>query len=123
MLDKIFDKKKLNFWRLAFIFAGLVVIILVLLWNSPQESKAQMMDSSMGNIMKQMHVSNISIYDLLKKEDIQNQMQSEMSEMSSHHSNQASIIFKLNFLSTAMIYFLLPLIIGGSIILAIVWIK
>jgi hypothetical protein len=119
----MFDKKKLNFWRLAFLFAGLTIITLFLLWNSPQQPKVQMMDSSMGNMMKQMHVSNITIYDLLKNDDMQNQMQSQMSEMSSHHQNQASIIFKLNFLSTAIIFFLLPLIIGGSIILTIVWIK
>jgi len=46
-----------------------------------------------------------------------------MSEMHSHHQGQAPIIYKVNYLSTALIFLLLPLIIGGSIILAIVWIK
>lgn len=119
----MFDKKKLNFWRLAFLFGGLPIIVLFLLWNSPQQPKAQMMDNSMGNMMKQMHVSQITIYDLLKNGEMQNPMQSQMSEMSSHHQKQAAIIFKLNFLSTTIIFFLLPLIIGGSIILTIVWIK
>jgi len=123
MFDKIFDKKKLNFWRLAFVFGGLTIIILLLLWSSPGQPKAQMMTSSMGNTMKQMHVSNITIYDLLKKDEMQDQTQSQTSETSSHHQNQASIMFKLNFLTTALIFLLLPLIIGGSIILAIVWIK
>jgi hypothetical protein len=123
MFDKLFDKKKLNFWRLAFLFGGLTIITLFLLWNSPQQPKAQMMQDSMGNMMKQMHVSNIKIYDLLKNGEMQNQSQGQTNEMGSHHQNQASVVYKLNFLSTAIIFFLLPLIIGGSIILAIVWIK
>ena len=123
MLDKMFDKKKLNFWRLAFLFGGLAVITLFLLWSSPQESKAQMMDGSMGSMMKQMHVSNVTIYDLLGKGGQQGQMEEQMSEMHSHHQDQAPIIYKLNYLSTAAIFLLLPLIIGGSIILAIVWLK
>lgn len=126
MPDKKFHNGKLNFWRLAFLFGGLTIITLFLLWSSPQQPKAGMMNDSMGNMMKQMHVSNITIYDLLKKGETQNPMQSQMSQMSqmsSHHQNQASIIFKLNFLSTAAIFFLLPLIIGGAVILTIVWIK
>ena len=123
MQDKMFDKRKLNFWRLAFLFTGFAIITLFLLWNSPQEKQAQMMDGSMGNMMKQMHVSNITIYDLLGKGGRQGQMEEQMSEMHSHHQGQAPIIYKVNYLSTALIFLLLPLIIGGSIILAIVWIK
>ena len=123
MLDKMFDKKKLNFWRLAFIFGGFTIIILLLLWSSPQEPKAQMMTSSMGKTMAQMHVSNITIYDLLKNEQIQEQSQGQTDNMSSHHESQAPIVVTLNFLMTALMFLLLPLIIGGSIILAIVWIK
>ncbi len=123
MLDKIFDKKKLHFWRLAFIFGGFTIIILLLLWSSPKEPKAQMMTSSMGNTMAQMHVSNITIYDLLKNEQMQEQSQGQTDNMSSHHDSQAPIVVTLNFLTTALIFLLLPLIIGGSIILAIVWIK
>lgn len=123
MLDKIFDKKKLHFWRLAFIFGGFAIITLLLLWSSPQEPKAQMMTSSMGNTMAQMHVSNITIYDLLKNENMQEQSQSQTDSMSSHHDSQSPIVVQLNFLMTALIFLLLPLIIGGSIILAIVWIK
>lgn len=123
MLDKMFDKKKLHFWRLAFIFGGFTIIILFLLWSSPQEPKAQMMTSSMGNTMAQMHVSNITIYDLLKSGNMQKQSQSQTDSMSSHHASQAPIVVTLNFLTTVLIFLLLPLIIGGSIILAIVWIK
>lgn len=123
MLDKIFDKKKLHFWRLAFIFGGFAIITLLLLWSSPQEPKAQMMTNSMGNTMSQMHVSNITIYDLLRNENMQEQSQGQTDSSSSHHEGQAAAIVKLNFLTTAVIFLLLPLIIGGSIILAIVWIN
>lgn len=123
MLDKVFDKKKLHFWRLAFIFGGFAIITLLLLWSSPQEPKAQKMTGSMGNTMAQMHVSNITIYDLLKNEMMQEQSQSQTDNMSSHHDSQSPIVVQLNFLMTALLFLLLPLIIGGSIILAIVWIK
>lgn len=123
MFEKVFDKKKLNFWRLAFIFIGLTLSILFFLWSSPQEPKAQMMNVSMGNMMKQMHVSNTTIYDLFTNGETQNQTQNQSSNTDSHHQGQESGIVKLNFLTTAIIFFLLPLIIGGSIILAIVWFK
>lgn len=115
----MFDKKKMNFWRLAFIFAGFAIITLFLLWSSPQESRAQMMDNSMGNMMKQMHVSNVTIYDLLGGEETQ----SQMSSMHSNGKDTSPVIVNLNFLSTGIIFLLLPIIIGGSIILTIVWIK
>lgn len=115
----MFDKKKINFWRLSFIFAGFVVITLFLLWNSPQEPKAQMMNGTMGSMMKQVHIGNITIYDLLGPSE----QQSQMSEMHSHHQNQSPMIVKMNYLSTAVIFILLPFIIGGAVTLAVVWIK
>ncbi len=115
----MFDKKKLNFWRLTMIFISITVIVLFMLWSTPQAKTNGMMDSSMGNMMKSMHVSNIKIYDLLSSKGNQQQMD----EMHKHHANQESIIYKLGFFTTALIFLLLPLIIAGSILLAIVWIK
>jgi hypothetical protein len=123
MFEKVFDKKKLNFWRLAFIFLGLTITILFFLWSTPQEPKSKMMGSSMSRSMRQMHLSNPTIYDILTKGETQNQTQNQSSNPDSHHQGQGSGIVKLNFLTTAIIFFLLPLIIGGSIILAIVWFK
>ncbi len=111
-------KKKLYFWRLAFIFAAFVVITLVLLWSQPQAVNSAMMNESMGDTMKSMHASNITIYNLFARAEIQDKMQ----EMHSHHQNQATLVYKLHFLTTSTVFLLLPLIIGGSIILAIVWI-
>ncbi|MCX7746557.1 MAG: hypothetical protein N2645_06675 [Clostridia bacterium] len=119
----MFDKKKIHFWRLSFIFLGLTIVTLIILWSTPQYSKSSMMDGSMGNMMKQMHVSGKTIYDLFGTEKGQNQMRENMKEMHSHHQGQSPVIYKLNFLSTAVIFFLLPFIIGGAVILTIVWIK
>lgn len=115
----MFNSKKLNFWRLSFIFIGITVLILFMLWSSPQASKATMMNTSMGNMMKSMHVSNIKIYDLFA----QSNHGEQMAGMSQMHSNQAPIIYKLSFITTSLIFILLPFIIGGTIILALVWFK
>lgn len=115
----MFDKKKIPFWRLSFISIAFIFITLVALWNSPQEPNAQMMGESMGNMMKTMHLENVTIYDLFSNETDN----SQMSEMQSHHQSQSSVIYNFNFISTAAIFLLLPFIIGGSIVLAIVWIK
>lgn len=115
----MFDKKKINFWRLSFIFIGLIVITLTVLWSSVKEPSAQMMSGSMGDMMKEMHTSNITIYDLFGEES----QKESMGDMQSHHQDQSSAIVSMSYLSTAVIFMLLPLIIGGAIILAIVWIK
>ncbi len=113
------NKKKINFWRLAFIFTALVISVLFLLWNAPAGPKASMMDTSMGNMMKGKHLSGITIYDLINGMEYQEQMR----EMHSHHQGQSPIIFQLSYLTTAAIFLLLPFIIGGAVILGIVWIK
>ena len=115
----MFEKKKLNFWRLAYFFIGLSAIVLFLLWSKPYEAPAQMMGSSMGNMMKDMHVTSSTIYDLFTKSE----NSSQMNEMHKHHQEQSPIVYKMNFLSTAIIFLLLPFIIGGAIILTIVWMR
>lgn len=115
----MFDKKKKNFWLLAIIFIAITITILFSLWNSPQASqRAAMMNTSMGNMMKSMHLSNLKIYDLFNQE-----IEQQISEAENHHATQASVIYQLNFISTAVIFFLLPFIIGGTILLAIVWVR
>lgn len=113
------NKKKINFWRPAFIFTAFVIIVLFMLWNAPAEPKATMMDTSMGNMMKGQHVSGITIYDLFSRMEYQEQMR----EMHSHHQGQSTIIFQMSYLTTVTIFLLLPFVIGGAVILGIVWIK
>ena len=115
----MFNKKKLNFWRLVFIFSGIVIIALFFEWTSPQKEKASMMTQSMGNTAKGMHLSNPTIYDLLGKPEMSQQAR----DMSSHHPDEPTNIERMGVLTTIIIFGLLPFIIGGAVVLAIVWIK
>jgi hypothetical protein len=113
----MFDKKKLNFWRLAVLFAGMTITILFLLWSSPYKSKSSMMNGSMANMMKSMHTSNLNLYGLLQNPSTSQQAISTKA----HHENSPA--YKLGILTSSIVFILLPLVIGGSIILAIIWIK
>lgn len=115
----MFNKKKMHFWRLVVLFGALILITLFLLWSNAPMQKASMMDSSMGNMMNSMHLSNITIYNLF---DTMNS-QKEISGTESHHLNQAPVIYQLSLLTTSIIFLLLPFIIGGAILLGIVWIR
>lgn len=132
----MFDKKKMNFWRLAFIFAGITILVLVFEWSSPKQQKAAMMNVSMGQMMKNMQLSNLNIRDLVKGSEMTQSPSSTSNSTTSlsndgnssstdihHDEEENSKIVKMSFYSTAIIFLLLPFIIGGSIILAIIWIK
>jgi hypothetical protein len=119
---EMFDKKKLNFWRLTVIFMGVIVISLSSLWLSPQGTKATMMNVSMGNMAKDMHLSNITVYDLIDTQETEAETQADSSDSTEHHLEKSGTR-TLGIITTLIIFGLLPLLIGGSIILAIVWIK
>ncbi|MEW9122352.1 MAG: hypothetical protein AB2421_06515 [Thermotaleaceae bacterium] len=115
----MFHKKKINFWRLAVFYIGVTAVILLLLWGSPFKSPPAMMDGSMGNMMKSMHMTNPTIYGLLGNPEAQQQQQTN--ENANHHNNSPA--YNMGILTTGIVFLLLPLIVGGSIILAIIWIK
>jgi hypothetical protein len=119
----MFDKKKLNFWRLSLGFGGLVLIALMFLWSGPQEPKAQMMTGSMGNMMADMHGKNITIYDFFVDVAPEEHSSGQADNHESHHEDAPSAMRTANFLTTAIIFLLLPVILGGSIALAIVWFR
>lgn len=122
----MFDKKKLNFWRLAVIFMGFTGITLIGLWLSPQEKKATMMTGSMAD-MSSVHLENVTLYDLVgsSEADINKAAvsQAQTDDSSQHHEDEASAVKTMGIITTLIIFALIPLIIFGTIILAIVWIK
>jgi hypothetical protein len=122
----MFDKKKLNFWRLAVIFSGFTVITLIALYLSPQEKKASMMNESMAN-MASMHLEDITIYDLIGSPNTDmssgGAAQSATKTGEEHHEDGTSSVMVAGIISTVIIFTLLPLLICGTVILAIVWIK
>lgn len=113
----MFHKKKLNFWRLAILFIGFTVTILLLLWNSPTIPKPAMMNGTMGDTMRGMHTSNITIYDLLGNSEVKQQV----AEKEEHHAK--SPVYAIGVWTTGVIFLLMPFILGGSVILAIIWMK
>lgn len=116
----MFDKKKLNFWRLSLGFMGFTLIALMFLWSGPQAPKAQMMPDSMGKMMLSMHGKDVTIYDFFvdtAKEEHQT------GEAENHHEDAPTMMRAVNFWTTAIVFLLLPLILGGAIVLAIVWFK
>lgn len=125
----MFDKKKLYFWRLAVIFMGFTIITLTSLWLSPQENKASMMNASMAN-MARMHLDNTTVYDLVGSSDADTgssnsntTTQTTSNDSAQHHEAETSGVASLGIITTIIIFALIPLIICGTIILAIVWIK
>ncbi len=125
----MFGKKKLNFWRLAILYMGFTGITLISLWLAPQEKLATMMNESMAN-MASMHLKNTTIYDLVGSSDASsnktNSGKSSLSQSnvsSQHHDKESSGIKTLSIITTVIIFAFIPLIIFGTIILAIVWIK
>lgn len=121
------DKKKLAFWRLAAVFGSIAILMLFFLWNSPNAPKSEvqsgMMASSMGNMMKSKNLKNITIYDLFGGETMNDRMASMSMSTMSHSDNMDVIKYKVGFWGTIMIFLLLPFIIGGTVILAIIWMK
>lgn len=118
------DKKKIHFWQLTFVFASITILALAYSYGSYNGNQSQMMSTSMGQMMG-MHLNNITVRELItQQEQVDlNQNQTQTSEHSSHHSGMNNFITIIHFLSIAIIVMLLPFIMGGSVFLAIVWLK
>ncbi|MEL7647683.1 MAG: hypothetical protein AAGU76_06290 [Sedimentibacter sp.] len=115
----MFDKKKLNFLRLSVLFSGMTITILFLMWSSPNNTKSAMMNTSMVSMMKDMHVSDLSMRDLLQNPGAQNYQQE--SDIEEHHED--SPLYKIGILTTSVVFLLIPFLIGGSVMLGIIWIR
>lgn len=115
------DKKKQHFISLFLIFGVIVLITLMNEWSKPQplEAASSMMNDSMGNMMSSMHLSNVSINDLLYQEE----SQEEASGTSSHHSAEDSELNRVHYFTTLSIIILLPFIVAGTTFLSIIWLK
>lgn len=119
------DKRKLNFWQLSIIFGAITIIALAVSYGYGYKKQASMMNKSMGNMMSSMHLRNVTIYDLINRQEqmeaLQGQNQSQ--NHSSHHSESNSFLKVTHYLTTATMVILLPFIIAGAVFLAIIWLK
>ncbi|MFZ5353705.1 MAG: hypothetical protein ACOZCL_13425 [Bacillota bacterium] len=117
----LFDRKKMNFIYLAIAFAILTVLSLYSTWSQASSLNMQstMMDESMGGMMAMMHLENASIASLVMQQE-QMEAASDQTDHGSHHSEGLG---KLHYLITATIIILLPIIIAGTVFLAVAWYK
>lgn len=116
------DKKKIHFWQLAFIFGLITFLALTYAYGNDQGNQSQMMSDTMGEMMG-MHLNNVTVSDLIAQQDTMTQSQSQVQDMSSHHSETNSFVSAVHLLSIATIVILLPFIIAGTVFLAIIWLK
>lgn len=115
--------KKINFWRLAFVFSAITILALVVSYGSYRGDQSMMMSGTMGDMM-QMHLGEVTIQDLItQQEQAEVQYQTQTQDHSSHHGEGNSYIAAVHFLTTATIVLLLPFIVAGSVFLAIIWLK
>jgi hypothetical protein len=123
------DKRKLHFFQLVIIFGAITVLALAYAWgnNRGQLSSTSMMGQSMGNMMRSMHLQNVTMGDLLKRQEQQEQQAggSIPSDGShgSHHNGNEGFLEATHLLTTAAIVVMLPFIIAGTVFLAILWLK
>ncbi|SDD66464.1 hypothetical protein [Sporomusa acidovorans] len=107
---------KKHFWQLAFGFLLLVVLALMSAWNEQRTQAgmmAQMMGGSMGDMMRMMHASNITLADLLT-------WKSEVG-MTQGAKQAGSFLMWVHTVTTNTIFLLVPVILAGTVFLLIVW--
>lgn len=108
--------KKSSFWILL-LFFGVFTLAGLISNQTSQDSGSGEMSLSMGGMMKKHHVSGLRPADLLKPivED------HGMEDMAGHHE-LTPLMGSLAFLSTTTVLIFLPLLIGGAVLLLVLWI-
>ncbi|WP_310828740.1 hypothetical protein [Paenibacillus pedocola] len=118
----MFNKQKKPFWQLCSVFAVIVGLALALSWGNRTENVAQM-DHSMANMMKDEHLGNTTVQDLFTfgtNDSVE--VASVNSEHTGHHSQEGKL-YTMHIVTTALLVLTLPIILAGTVFLAIVWPK
>lgn len=109
---------KVHFWQLAFLFLLLTMLVLGTVWSGDIQSSSdmmtQMMGGSMGDMMKMMHASNITLVQLFW-------WKSETGMSAPAMEGQSQYLKWVHTFSTNMVFLFTPLILCGAILLLIVW--
>ncbi|MHB8170739.1 MAG: hypothetical protein ACYDG6_04255 [Thermincolia bacterium] len=106
------DKKK-SFWILLIFFSILALAVMVINQSAGDSGE---MGLSMGGMMK-MHTNQLKAADLLKPGPVDH----GMGDISNHH-NIEPLVASLGFLTTVVIFVGLPLLLGGAVLLMVLWI-
>lgn len=107
-----------SFWILLILFGLLTIAGLMINQSAQSGSMGDMMSMSMGGMMKQMHASNLTVAELLQSAYESHGM--SMGDMAGHHEIPP-LLQSIGFLSTVTIFILLPLILGGTALLLVLW--
>lgn len=107
--------KKRSFWILSAFFGLMIIAGLVINFSTIGESMS-MMGTSMGGMMK-MHAANVKPADLLTGETEDH----GMGDMSGHHE-LPPIMQSLSFFTTLTIFMMIPLLLGGVMLLVVLWV-
>lgn len=112
--------RKLPFIRLTIVFGILILASLFYSWgyHKTGSESGMMMDASMGDMMGENHLKDISIRDLIVQEE---QSEAVQSEDSVEHHESGEFIRLIHNITTITIVALIPFIIAGTIFLMIVW--
>ena len=113
------NQGKIPFWQLSFIFLLVVVVTLCNVWQNHQTETSnmmtRMMGQSMGEMMRMMHASNITLSDLLVwKQEVAQSMTMNMHD-------QGGYLRWVHDFTTDIIFFLTPFILSITMLLLIVW--
>lgn len=108
---------KIHFWQLTFFFLLLSVLALISGWSNVQTvdpgMMGQMMGMSMGEMMRMMHASNITLLDVLqwKTEAMPGMNMAE----------QDWYLIWVNSFTSNVVFLIAPLILAGTVFLLIAW--
>jgi ABC-type sugar transport system permease subunit len=120
----MFNKQKKPFWQLTSVFAVIVVVVLALSWGYRTGNVAQM-NHTMADMMKDEHLGNTTIRDLFtfEAEDSTEAPTTDNNSEHTGHHEQNSRLYATHIVTTALLVLSLPIIVAGSIFLAIAWPK
>lgn len=115
-------KKKMPFIRLSIVFIIIIIAAIFYSWgfSKKENESGMMMDQSMGDMMGEMHLKDITIRDLIVRED-QSEMVQTDNNSSEHHDSGGSLLKLIHKITTITIIALIPFILAGTIFLMIVW--
>lgn len=110
------NRAKIHFWQLTLLFLIPTILTLGSVWSRPQEQSSdmmtQMMGSSMGDMMKMMHASNITVNQLLHWQNQEGGMQK---------LEKPAYLVMVHRFTTDFVFLLTPVVLCGTVFLLIVW--
>lgn len=116
-------KKKMPFIRLSIAFLLIITAAIFYSWGYNDVNKSDagmMMDQSMGEMMGENHLKDITIRDLIRQEE-NNDTEQSSDNQAEHHDTGVNLLTMLHRITTITIVALIPFIIAGTIFLMIIW--